>query len=132
VVKEKRMAKQIKISRSRDFRLSWGYDDEFDPHHELEFAERGGDPDEISLWRETVEKIDDGEWSAFFVRAAVNIPIPYGSDTITLPLASPGLWGIVADSNIDLDEPFIQEVYEQEADTLEDMVKALAGLKVVK
>lgn len=56
------------------------------------------------------------------VVARANIPVPYGADTVIAVLETPGLWGIDVD---DPDDPYLEEVFEEEVETLKEMLQHL-------
>ena len=60
------------------------------------------------------------------VRAAVELPIPFGKDRILTRIESPGLWGIESDSG----EDYFNSVFQEETDILADMLTEL-GVNVV-
>ena len=55
------------------------------------------------------------------VRAAVELPIPYGKDRILTRIESPGLWGIESDSG----EDYLDSVFQEESNILADMLAEL-------
>ena len=59
------------------------------------------------------------------VRAAVELPIPFGKDRILTRIESPGLWGIESDSG----EDYLDSVFQEESAILADMLAEL-GVKV--
>jgi hypothetical protein len=61
------------------------------------------------------------------VRAVAEIRIPYGHDWIVTTLKSPGLWGIQDNSGDD----YYQEVFEEERQTLLDMLVSLRNFELV-
>ncbi len=65
------------------------------------------------------------EWSVVGIRAAVELPIPYGKDRILTRIESPGLWGIESDSG----EDYLDSVFQEESAILADMLAEL-GVKV--
>lgn len=67
-----------------------------------------------------------GNFDFVGVRAAVELPIPYGKDRILCHIESPGLWGVESDSG----EEYLQSVFSEESETLADMLGEL-GVKVV-
>ena len=72
------------------------------------------------------EQFRQGGFEFVGVRAAVELPIPYGKDRILVKIESPGLWGIESDSG----EDYFQSVFQEESDILADMLTEL-GVKVV-
>jgi len=67
-----------------------------------------------------------GHFDFVGVCAAVELPIPYGADRILITIESPGLWGVESDS----DEDYLDSVFQEECDTLADMLAELR-VKVV-
>jgi hypothetical protein len=61
------------------------------------------------------------DWSVVGVRAAVELPIPYGKDRIITRIESPGLWGIESDSG----EDYFDSVFHEESNILADMLAEL-------
>ena len=59
------------------------------------------------------------------IRAAVELPIPYGKDRILTRIESPGLWGIESDSG----EDYLESVFQEESNILAGMLAEL-GVKV--
>lgn len=67
------------------------------------------------------EAFNRGEWDSIGVRAAVELPIPYGKDRILTRIESPGLWGIESDSG----EKYFDSVFQEESNILADMLAEL-------
>lgn len=72
-----------------------------------------------------LEQFRQGEFDYIGVRAAVELPIPYGKDRIITRIESPGLWGIESDSG----EDYFDSVFQEESTILADMLVEL-GVKV--
>lgn len=72
------------------------------------------------------EQYRQGEFDYIGVRAAVELPIPYGKDRIITRIESPGLWGIESDSG----EDYFDSVFQEESAILADMLTEL-GVTVV-
>jgi hypothetical protein len=72
------------------------------------------------------EQYRQGAFEFVAIRAAVELPIPFGADRILVKIESPGLWGIESDS----DEDYLESVFQEESNTLADMLAEL-GVKVV-
>lgn len=72
------------------------------------------------------EQYRQGDFDFVGVRAAVELPIPYGKDRILTRIESPGLWGIESDSG----ENYFDSVFQEESAVLADMLAEL-GVKVV-
>ena len=72
------------------------------------------------------EALNRGEWDYIGVRAAVELPIPFGKDRILTRIESPGLWGIESDSG----EDYLDSVFQEESAILADMLAEL-GVKVL-
>ncbi|MBN1588075.1 MAG: hypothetical protein JW888_01010 [Pirellulales bacterium] len=83
------------------------------------YLEQPGFEDRLQQYRR-------GDFDYVGVRAAVQLPIPYGADRILVKIESPGLWGVESDS----DENYLDSVFREECDTLADMLAEL-GVKVV-
>jgi hypothetical protein len=66
-----------------------------------------------------------GEFGFIGIRAAVELPIPFGKGHILQKIESPGLWGIESDSGDD----YLASVFQEESDILADMLAEL-GVKV--
>ena len=66
-----------------------------------------------------------GEFEFVGIRAAVELPIPFGKDRILTRIESPGLWGIESDSG----EDYLESVFQEESNILADMLAEL-GVKV--
>ncbi len=62
-----------------------------------------------------------GEFAFVCVRARAEIPVPFGSDSISCELQSPGLWGIESDS----DHTYLESVFEEECSILQEMLSHL-------
>ena len=62
-----------------------------------------------------------GEFDFVGVRAAVELPIPYGKDRIITRIESPGVWGIETDSG----EDYLDSVFQEESAILADMLAEL-------
>lgn len=77
-------------------------------------------------FEERLQQYRQGGFDYVGVRAAVDLPIPYGKDRILVKVESPGLWGVESDS----DEGYLDSVFQEEIDTLTDMLTEL-GVKVV-
>ena len=73
------------------------------------------------------EQYRQGEFEFVGIRAAVELPIPYGRDRILVKVESPGLWGIESDSG----EDYFNSVFQEESNTLADMLAEL-GVKVAE
>ena len=71
------------------------------------------------------EALNRGEWGCIGIRAAVELPIPYGKDRILTRIESPGLWGIESDSG----EDYLESVFHEESNILAGMLAEL-GVKV--
>jgi hypothetical protein len=82
------------------------------------YLEQEGFEDRLSQYRR-------GEFDFVGVRAAVEVPIPYGKDRILTRIESPGLWGIESDSG----EDYLESVFQEESTILADMLAEL-GVKV--
>ena len=76
-------------------------------------------------FEDRLEQYQRREFDFIGVRAAVEVPIPYGKDRILTRIESPGLWGIESDSG----EDYFQSVFEEESTILADMLAEL-GVKV--
>ncbi len=72
-------------------------------------------------FEDRLEQYRRGDFYYIGVRAAVEVPIPYGKDRILTRIASPGLWGIESDSG----EDYFQSVFEEEIAILADMLTEL-------
>ena len=72
------------------------------------------------------EQYRQGDFDFVGVRAAVELPIPFGKDRIITRIESPGLWGVESDSG----EDYFDSVFQEESATLADMLTAL-GVQVV-
>jgi hypothetical protein len=83
------------------------------------YLEQEGFEDRLQQYRQ-------GYFDYVGVRAAVELPIPFGKDRILTRIESPGLWGIESDSG----EDYLQSVFQEESAILADMLTEL-GVKVV-
>lgn len=99
----------ITVSKS-DFDRQIVPDDCPDPS----YLEQEGFADRLEQYRQ-------GGFDYVGVRAAVELPIPYGKDQILIRIESPGLWGIESDSG----EDYFDLVFQEEFNTLADMLVAL-------
>ena len=72
-----------------------------------------------------LEQYRQGAFDFVGVRAAVELPIPFGKDRILTRIESPGLWGIESDSG----EDYLDSVFQEESAILADMLAEL-GVKV--
>jgi hypothetical protein len=72
-----------------------------------------------------LEQYRQGAFDYVGVRAAVELPIPYGKDRILIKIESPGLWGIESDSG----EDYFNSVFQEESNILADMLAEL-GVRV--
>lgn len=99
----------ITISR-RDFQRRLVPDDCPD----TSYLEQEGFEDRLAECRQ-------GDFGFIGVRAAVELPIPYGADRILVTIESPGLWGVESDS----DENYLDSVFQEECETLADMLTEL-------
>ena len=72
------------------------------------------------------EQYRHGEFEFVGIRAAVELPIPYGKDRILVMVESPGLWGIESDSG----EDYFDSVFQEEINILADMLTEL-GVKIL-
>jgi hypothetical protein len=77
-------------------------------------------------FEDRLERYRQGDFEYVGVRAAVELPIPYGKDRILTRIESPGLWGIESDSG----EDYLDSVFQEESNILADMLTEL-GVKVV-
>ena len=77
-------------------------------------------------FKDRLAQYQQGMFDLVGVRAAVELPIPYGKDRILVKIESPGLWGIESDSG----EEYFDSVFQEESDILADMLTEL-GVKVV-
>lgn len=99
----------ITISR-RDFQRRLVPDDCPD----TSYLEQEGFEDRLAEYRQ-------GDFGFIGVRAAVELPIPYGADRILVTIESPGLWGVESDS----DEDYLDSIFQEECETLADMLAEL-------
>jgi len=90
-----------------------------DDSPDTSYLEQEGFEDRLQQYRQ-------GHFDYVGLRAAVELPIPYGADRILVKVESPGLWGVESDS----DEDYLDSVFREECDTLADMLAEL-GVKVV-
>jgi hypothetical protein len=90
-----------------------------DDSPDTSYLEQEGFEDRLAQYRR-------GDFDYVGGRAAVELPIPYGKDRILVKIESPGLWGVESDS----DENYLDTIFQEEIDTLADMLSAL-GVKVV-
>jgi hypothetical protein len=67
------------------------------------------------------QRYRQGEFDFIGVRAAVELPIPYGKDRSLSRIESPGLWGIESDSG----EDYLESVFQEESNILADMLAEL-------
>ena len=86
---------------------------------DVSYLEQEGFEDRLGQYRR-------GDFDYVGVRAAVELPIPYGKDRILTRIESPGLWGIESDSGKD----YLDSVFQEESTILADMLAEL-GVKVV-
>ena len=77
-------------------------------------------------FEDRLEQYRQGAFEFVGIRAAVELPIPYGKDRILAKIESPGLWGIESDSG----EDYFDSVFQEEISILTDMLTEL-GVKVV-
>ena len=82
------------------------------------YLEQEGFEDRLAEYRR-------GEFDYVGVRAAVELPIPFGKDRILTRIESPGLWGIESDSG----EDYLDSVFQEESAILTDMLAEL-GVRV--
>jgi len=75
---------------------------------------------------ETARKIEDGTLGVFGCQAQIELEVPYGAGTIDVPIQTPGLWGIVAESRQDA---YFDDVYADEVAILAEMLRAM-GIEV--
>jgi hypothetical protein len=76
-------------------------------------------------FEDRLEQFRQGAFEFVGVRAAVELPIPYGKGHIAQRIESPGLWGIESDSG----EDYLDSVFQEESALLADMLAEL-GVKV--
>ena len=76
-------------------------------------------------FEDRLEELRQGAFDFIGVRAAVELPIPYGKDRILSRIESPGLWGIESDSG----EDYLETVFQEESNILAGMLAEL-GVKV--
>jgi hypothetical protein len=76
---------------------------------------------EQTNFEERRAEYDAGYFDFVGVRAVAEIEVPYGQGWIVTTIESPGLWGIDPDSG----EDYFAEVFDQERETLVEMLKAL-------
>ena len=69
--------------------------------------------------------MNGGDFNHVGVRAAIELPIPFGKDRILTRIESPGLWGIESDSG----EDYFDSVFQEESAILADMLTEL-GVRV--
>ena len=79
------------------------------------YLEQAGFEDRLAQYRQ-------GVFEFVGVRAAVELPIPYGKDRILAKIESPGLWGIESDSGKD----YFDLVFQEEISILTDMLRELS------
>ena len=103
----------ITVSKS-DFRCQIVPDDCPD----ASYLEQEGFADRLEQYRQ-------GAFDFVGVRAAIELPIPFGKDRILTWIESPGLWGIESDSG----EDYFDSVFQEEIAILADMLAEL-GVKV--
>jgi hypothetical protein len=72
-------------------------------------------------FEDRLEQYRQGAFDYVGVRAAVELPIPYGKDRILIKVESPGLWGIESDSGKD----YFNSVFQEESNILADMLAEL-------
>ncbi len=68
-----------------------------------------------------------GDFSFVGVRAIALVRVPYGKDFIETKISSPGLWGIESDSG----DAYFAEVFQEERETLLEMLESLRDFEVV-
>jgi len=90
-----------------------------DDSPDASYLEQPGFEDRLQQYRQ-------GCFGFVGVRAAVELPIPYGADRILVTIESPGLWGVESDS----DEDYLDSVFQEECDTLTEILAEL-GVRVV-
>ena len=78
------------------------------------YLEQNGFEDRLAEYRR-------GGFDYIGVRAAVELPIPFGKDRILTRIESPGLWGIESDSG----EEYLDSVFQEESAILTDMLAEL-------
>ena len=72
------------------------------------------------------ESLENGD-SAYGVIARADIPVPYGADSITVSVQTPGVWGVDYDG---AHGEYGDELFEEEVGTLEELLSHL-NVKVV-
>lgn len=66
-----------------------------------------------------------GDWHFIGIRARAHVDVTRGKVTTSYTLDSPGLWGIESDS----DDSYLESVFREEAEMLEDDIKAFGNAK---
>jgi hypothetical protein len=90
-----------------------------DDCHDTSYLNQEGFEDRLEQYRQ-------GDFDYAGIRAAVELPIPYGKDQILIKIESPGLWDIESDSG----EDYFNSIFKEESDILADMLAEL-GVKIV-
>lgn len=89
------------------------------------------DPDTSFMDQEDFKEMkqawENHELQCYGVQAAVELQIPYGQDFIERVIETPGIWGVFSKNK---DDPYHDELFEEEAKILTDMLTAI-GIIVV-
>lgn len=91
-------------------------------------GEETGNPESPEQDYRRMEDYNRGVWSMIGIRAKVVLKIPNkNGGSIRQTIESPGVWGIESDS----DDSYLQEVFADECQTLEEMLKELGTITIV-
>jgi len=85
------------------------------------------DTDYSNLFTETNVTPDD--YIALGVRARVELRIPHGKDYVYTHVTTPGLWGILVPS---MNDPYLDEVFEEEKKTLIEMLESIGRIELTE
>lgn len=106
-----RLYEELKVNADDIYKIV-----EYDDDADSSYADQEGMEQERAA-------IDRGDLVAFGVRAAIKLKLRSGNE---VPLVSPGLWGIFAESSHD---PYMDEVFKEERATVISMLEEL-GIEV--
>jgi hypothetical protein len=112
------------VVKTSDIKKLVDYDPEPDADYAVRMAEKENIPEEL-------EAIERGDLVGYYCKAVVTLDIPCEWDTerdtsILQRIESPGLWSIFAKDDSD---PYFDEIFAQERDTLVFMLRKM-GIRV--
>lgn len=94
---------------------------EYDDNPDISFLDQDG-------FEEEKQRYYNGHFTFVYCKATVTVYIPVNNDSFIMQeISSPGLYGIRVET---LDDPYLNEIFDDEKETLLYMLKSLKNLNV--